>query len=47
MHASDGLKDNETVVLEAVKENGHALMHASNRLKNNDAIVLEAVKNYG
>jgi hypothetical protein len=44
MHASKRLKNNETIVLEAVKNCGHALKYASKRLKNNETIVLEAVK---
>jgi len=38
------LQDNETIVLEAVKNYGYALRNASDRLKDNITIVLEGVK---
>ena len=45
--ASDELKNNKKVVLEAVKQKGWALEHASDELKNCKEVVLEAVKQYG
>ena len=43
-YASDRLKDDKDIVIEAVKNNGFALEFASDRLKNDKEIVLEAVK---
>ena len=48
--ASDELKNDREVVLEAVKEKGSAgfaLEYASEELKNDRKVVLEAIKEYG
>jgi hypothetical protein len=45
--ASDQLKNDKDVVLEAVKQNDYALYYASEQLKNDKDIVLEAVKQDG
>ena len=45
-YASDRLKNNKEIVLEAVKQNGLALEYASDRLKNNEEIVVTAIKQY-
>ena len=44
---SAALKNNETVVLAAVKRCGYALEYASDALKNNKLVVLAAVKASG
>ena len=44
-YASDDLKKDRDVVLEAVKKNGGALQYASNDLKKDREVVLEAIKN--
>ena len=46
-HASDALKDDREIVLEAVKQNWLALEYASAALKDDREIVLEAVKQDG
>ena len=46
-YASDRLKDNDTVVSDAVKQDGCALAYASARLRNDAAIVTAAVEQYG
>ena len=43
-YASESLKDDRVIVLEAVKENGRALEYASERLKDDKDFVLAAVK---
>ena len=44
-YASDRLRDNKEIILEAVKINGWALKYASPRLKDNKEVVMEAIKN--
>lgn len=44
LYASDRLKNNESVVLKAVRQNGLTLEYASSRLKDNYYVVLEAAK---
>ena len=39
-YASERIKNNELIVLEALKKNGHALPYASKRLRDNEKIVL-------
>lgn len=39
-----GLKDEEEIVLEAVKQNGLSFAYASQRIKHDNEIALEAVK---
>ena len=46
-HALNELKGDKEVVLEAVKQNGHALQYASVELKNDKEVVLETVKQDG
>ena len=46
-YASDGLKDDQGVVLYAVKQNGYALRFASAALKNNEDVVYHAVTQNG
>ncbi len=41
------MKDNNDIVLTAVKKNGFALISASEKLKNDKNIVLEAVSQDG
>jgi len=43
-NASDTLKNDKDIVLEAIKNNGYSLEYASDRLKNDREIVLEAIK---
>lgn len=45
--ASDRLKNDKEIVLEAVKANGYALQFASDELKSDKEIVLKAVKESG
>ncbi len=47
IYASEELKNDKEVVLEAVKTNGFALNDASEELKSDKEIVLEAVKKVG
>ena len=44
-YASEELKDNYSIVMEAVKINGYRLKFASNNLRKNREICLEALKN--
>ena len=44
-YASSQLRDDEEVVLEAVKNKGLILKYASNRLRKNKEIVLTAITN--
>ena len=46
-YASEELRNNKEVVLEAVKKNGSALEYASERLQADKDVVLAAVKQYG
>jgi len=41
---SDKLKNDKTVILEAIKNNGWFLFFASNKLKNDKEFFLDAVK---
>ena len=43
--ASDRLRDDKEVVIEAVKKDGNAIKYASKRLKNDREVVLTAIKN--
>ena len=47
MHASDEVKNDKTVVLDAVKSCGSALEYASDELKSDRDVVLSAVNNNG
>ena len=44
-YASDNLKNDKEVVMEAVKQNGDAIDFASPILKENEEILIEAIKN--
>ena len=46
-HASEELKRDREVVMEAVKQNGRALEDASKELKGDREVVMEAVKQGG
>ena len=46
-YASDELKNDKNIVMEAVKQYGGALYFASDELKNDKSIVMEAVKQDG
>ena len=46
-HASDELRADRTVVIEAVKQNGFALEYASDELRADRTVVIEAVKQNG
>jgi len=46
-YASEKLKDDKEIVLEAVKQDGLALEYASEKLKDDKEIVLEAIKKFG
>ena len=41
------MKNDATVVMEAVQQNGLALQYASEEMKGNETIVMAAVKQYG
>ena len=43
MFASEKLKNDEQVVLEAVKQNGEAIQYASQEMRNNFKVVSAAV----
>ncbi|ELL4920853.1 DUF4116 domain-containing protein, partial [Salmonella enterica subsp. enterica serovar Kentucky] len=43
--ASDRLKDDKFVVMEAVSHSGHALKYASERMRDNNSVVSIAMKN--
>jgi hypothetical protein len=43
-YASDDLKNNREIVLEAIKQNGLALEYASESFRNDKDVVLEAIK---
>ena len=47
LHASEKLRGNRDLVLEAVRNNGLSLAHVSVKLRGNYDIVLESVKNNG
>jgi hypothetical protein len=46
-HASEDIKNDPHIVMEAIKNYGHALQYASSELKADKKIVLEAIKNNG
>ena len=45
--ASERLKDDKEIVLEAVSKDGWGLKYVSDRLKDDKEVVLEAIKNNG